>query len=218
MTEQFFILCGGIGNRLACLNIPKALAPIPKGDGMEPILARIIRLVGIQQFVLCLGWEAHLFDEKWPTMEREFTFDVEHPTGAADCVRRMLIDYECDRYTFLLGDVIWSKGAMDDFMSKRAGNDIVFYHDKHPSYSETYALSIDACAKDKLLEDFNVTTIPALPGEVTFYKSNFIRFDQARLGGLRSSLMSLHQDGTTRQDGINYILWTILIPMRNTIL
>jgi len=192
MNEQFFIFAGGIGNRLKCLNIPKALAPIPVGKGMEPILSRIQRLIRRDDFTLCLGWEAQLFNERWPDQEKMITYDPANPTGAAECLR-LILNTNYDRYTVLLGDVVWSKAAMTHFLDTRMQADIVFYHDRHPSYSETYALSISASVRDQLLADFNVETIPALPSCISKYHVQEVAFTFARLGGIEKLIDESHR-------------------------
>ena len=192
MSENYFILAGGIGNRLQCLDIPKALAPIPSKNGMESILDRIIRLRGIGQYVLCLGWHAQLFNERYTNLERFITYDVDNPTGAAMAVKMILEHYNCHRYVILLGDVVWSKRAMDEFKTHTTDKDIVFYHDKHRGYSETFALSIHHNAKDSIIQALSVDTLPSLPGERRQYGFIDTPIDRVRLGGLEKVIVDNH--------------------------
>jgi hypothetical protein len=177
-------MAGGVGNRLGCLNIPKALAPIPVSNSMEPILSRTLRLLGNENVILCLGWEAQLFNERWPNQERITTYDINNPTGAGMCLKTILQSYDANRYTIFLGDVVWSKSAMREWMGHRQDKDIVFYHDHHRSYSETFAISISFGVRSILLEMFDVKEIPALTGEKNKYKTQMTLFKDARLGGI----------------------------------
>lgn len=177
MKTTIYVLCAGDGHRMQ-LDHTKALLYIPKVTGIvfsEQIITRLLhqlKIMGVSEdsVFLVSGYHNEDFDNYYHVArDRRRKIVVKNwENEVVDGIRQLSIHPE-ERTLFILGDVVWSLQALQEFFVST--EDFVFFSNQDMNYGEIFGLSVKGSGVGILQECLNSEEL-ASPANLNMHETH----------------------------------------------